>query len=679
LEESEFLMDLANPALLKELAHLDSEHPSGSVSEAAREAIGWFERVYPSMMLGILAGLDDNSCEYVLSCVFAKPGKILETRNGGRSCEELQEWSQREDISPQLRVHFVRRMDPAHDYHERSSDGDAFVSYPLSGILMNLVEREEEKLSKAAEERLLTKPEVLVPYAERLVKMLPNPIAIRLLLAALGKVWMHMEEALVQCMGTLMQQMQSDLDATREAAWQVVGRISSEMRVAYTAEVLVRMLPDRNAERMLLTDLTLAREPLEEALSPCLDRLVRKAQSKEESTKSTKASALRVLAKLSGAMLTPYAECIMRRELSFKLAPKLPTNVRGKYALELIRLCVEDKDETIRRTAAEALAGGVAFTKSTTAEALKQLMVSLYAVDDGMSKRAKGLLYRLFKLKGAVLKPHAEKIMKRPDHHAYDLVEHLPVEVLNDHLETLVRDCVHHDSERVRTIAAAAIKKVNSEALGPHVQVLLSNPSCLLFELVKSSLGCAELEPHVATLVNLLAGGERERLVAFAGLGKLGNDVLGREAEAIIDLMPHHDAAVRGSAGTLALELPPKSIAPCIAKLEQLCGPPPIDNVNSSAGVVASNDGAEMVEPADATHGATPVPVVADDATPAKETPIPTPTPDQSKLTVDEVPPLLMTPSLLCVSHGFASFVVRADVHAHRKGRQGRRAFDEQR
>ena len=77
LEESDFLMDLANPALLKGLARLDSEHPRGSVPVAAREAIGCFESVYPSTMLGILAGLDDSSCEYVLSCVFAKPGKIL--------------------------------------------------------------------------------------------------------------------------------------------------------------------------------------------------------------------------------------------------------------------------------------------------------------------------------------------------------------------------------------------------------------------------------------------------------------------------------------------------------------------------------------------------------------------------------------------------------------------------
>ena len=148
-----FLLDLANPALLAGFASLEKTDSSGRVPVAAREAIGCFcQRLWTSTILGILSSLNDDTCGYVVSCLFPEPGRPDYVGKGLLSREDaLQEWSQREDLSPQLRVHLVQRMDPVKQ----------------SGALVDLVVRADDAILTAAKETLLRAPEAVLVHVAR--------------------------------------------------------------------------------------------------------------------------------------------------------------------------------------------------------------------------------------------------------------------------------------------------------------------------------------------------------------------------------------------------------------------------------------------------------------------------------------------------------------------------------
>ena len=70
-----FLLDLANPALLAGFASLEKTDSSGRVPVAARKAIGCFcQRLWTSTILGILSSLKDDTCGYVVCRASSRNG-----------------------------------------------------------------------------------------------------------------------------------------------------------------------------------------------------------------------------------------------------------------------------------------------------------------------------------------------------------------------------------------------------------------------------------------------------------------------------------------------------------------------------------------------------------------------------------------------------------------------------
>ena len=463
--------------------------------------------------------------------------------------------------------------------------------------------------------------EAISLVTERLVKALHNPLALKVLLANRREVAYPltlMQKALLPLVGTLTQQMRRGDAATHTRQFVEAlppgGRIRMQCLPAF-----VEMLPDTFAMNMLLAackctsaqtteirvpdwelvEMERAKALLTEALPQCMAMLVRKAQNDDAGTKAAAKKVLVAVRDVSPELLVPYVEDIVIGDVSlFELAPMLPEDVRKEYAKTFARVAVRNKDGRIRRIAETALV----ITSKVVAKLFKYLTCNNTVVQD----RALRLLCD--KVADFALARHAEQILSAPDDHAFNLVEKLPVGVLEEQLISLVTYHVTHDSGAVRDLAAKALGKladrtiaestgtlagylqsddeavqaravsllgrVGSAALAPHVGLILSDPNRAAFQLL-GKLARDELQAHdgaASTLVSLLKKGVPAAAIA---LDKLSSEALGHLSKLVMELwLQHLDVKLHKCARDLALKLPPDSIDERFkSELERLRGP----------------------------------------------------------------------------------------------------------
>ena len=535
-----FLLDLANPALLAGFASLEKTDSSGRVPVAAREAIGCFcQRLWTSTILGILSSLKDDTCGYVVSCLFPERGgsRYQYIGIGGLSREDaLQEWSQREDLSPQLRVHLVQRMDPVKQ----------------SGALVDLVVRADDAISTAAKETLLRAPEAVLVHVERLFAALSRPAVLDLLLAALkGEVRAQLEGALTPCMGTIESQMLGGDAEAQRASRTLVTNLSPGMR-ARCIPTLVKMLPDPLALKLLLADLKpitaetkaeksavsvhAAEEARTEEMEKCMQRLVEMTEDEEKQEAAM--CVLNAVQAVSPELLAPYAKDIFESDVLYELAPKLPERTLDEYAIKFARDAIAGENKRIRHIATRAL--------RLTEKVVRLLVKKLANEDAAVRARAMHILRQV--KKATMLVPHTEQILSAPDDPAFELVGKLPANVLADHQKRLLDYSITHEDERVRGLATAAFQKVEKPSMEALVTYLESDDDAAqarAVSLLKPLLereGSAVLGAHAATL---LSAPERP---AFALVAMLDTEAVNANVGTLLQLLAHDTEAVRSTA-----------------------------------------------------------------------------------------------------------------------------------